>query len=300
MSTCLLAFLSTAFPLMFATFKYRDRDTIIQRLDPRTRLITLVCFLFAIIQFWDIRVVFVFFLIALWQYFLAGLTWQETKRFWTVALFLIVFFTIVNSLTLREAGGVVTTTHIIWQGQPFQLFNWTITPGYSIEQAVFAATMFVRLLGIALFSIIVPFTIHPAQYGITFRQLGLPDGFSYAMDLAFRFVPSLGEDFATTFDAQKARGYAIEKMDGGVVKRIQRLAPLVVPVTLRAILGGEEVVDAMDMRAFGSGKRTWYHHLTYSSLDKIIIVVSVIILIASFVAARFGFGQFWVPEFLIR
>lgn len=284
---------------MFVTFRYRDRDTIIQRLDPRTRFITLLCFLLAIIQFWDIRVVFGFLLIALVQYMLSGLTWQETKKFWTFALFLILFFTIVNSLTLREAGGVVTTTHVIWQGQPFQLFGWTITPSYSIEQAVFAGTMFARLVAIALFSIIIPFTIHPAQYGITFRQLGLPDGFSYAMDLAFRFVPSLGEDFATTLDAQKARGYAIEKMDGGLVKRIQRLAPLVVPVTLRAILGGEEVVDAMDMRAFGSGKRTWYHHLVYSNLDKILIVISVVILVVSFTAARFGFGQFWVPPFLL-
>ncbi len=284
---------------MFATFKYRDRDTLIQRLDPRTRLITLVCFLFAIIQFWDIRVIFLFFLIALAQYVLSGLTWRETKPFWTVALLLIVFFTIVNSLTLREASGVVTTSHVIWQGTPFQLFKWTITPSYTIEQAVFALTMFVRLLSIALFSIIVPFTIHPAQYGIAFRQLGLPDGFAYAMDLAFRFVPSLGDDFATTYDAQRARGYAIEKMDGGLVQRIQRLAPLVVPVTLRAILGGEEVVDAMDMRAFGSGKRTWYHLLQYSSLDKTIIAVSVVILIVSFVAARFGLGQFWIPPFLL-
>lgn len=271
-----------------------------QRLDPRTRLIALVCFLFAIIQFWDIRVVFLFFLLALAQYVAAGLTWKETKPFWTVSLVLSVFFTIINSLTLREAGGVVTTSHVIWQGSPFQLFHWTITPSYTVEQAAFAATMFVRLLAIALFSIIIPFTIHPAQYGIAFRQLGLPDGFAYAMDLAFRFVPSLGEDFATTYDAQRARGYAIEKMDGGPIQRIRRLAPLVVPVTLRATLGGEEVVEAMDMRAFGSGKRTWYHHLVYSPLDKGIIAASVLILVVSFVAARFGFGQFWVPGFLFR
>jgi energy-coupling factor transport system permease protein len=283
---------------MFVTFKYRERNTVIQRLDPRTRLLTLLCFLFAIIQFWDIRVLFLFFLIALVQYRLAGLTWAETKRFWLVISTLIVFFTIINSLTGREAGGVVITTHVLWQGSPFRIFNWTITPTYTLEQAVFAASMFVRLSALALFSIIIPYTIHPAQYGIAFRRLGLPDSFSYAMDLAFRFVPSLGEDFSVTYDAQRARGYELERLGGGIVQQVRHLAPLVVPVTLRAILSGEEVVDAMDLRAFGSGRRTWYHELHYSTLDKIIIGVSVAILIVSVLSAHLGFGQFWVPEFL--
>jgi energy-coupling factor transport system permease protein len=284
---------------MFVTFKYRDRDSIIQRLDPRTRLITLVCFLFAVIQFWDIRVLLIFFFIALGQYLLARLAWAETRRFWLVISTLIVFFTVINSLTGREAIGVITSTHILWQGAPFHLFGWTITPSYSVEQLVFAASMFVRLFSLALFSVIIPYTIHPAQYGIAFRRLGLPDSFSYAMDLAFRFVPSLGEDFTTTYDAQRARGYELERLGGGLVKQVQHLAPLVLPVTLRAILNGEEVVDAMDLRAFGVGPRTWYHELHYSSLDKFVIAAAVLILILAIVAARFGFGQFWLPDFLV-
>ncbi len=285
---------------MFVTFRYRDRNTIIQQLDPRTRLIMLVCFLGAIIQFWDIRVLFVFFLVAFAQYLLARLTWAETKRFWMVIIALIVFFTFVNSLTGREAGGVITTAHVIWQASPLQIWRWTITPSYTVEQAVFAASMFVRLAALALFSIIIPYTIHPAQYGIAFRRLGLPDSFSYAMDLAFRFVPSLGEDFATTYDAQRARGYELERLGGGSGQQIRHLAPLVVPVTLRAILRGEEVVDAMDLRAFGSGKRTWYHELHYSTLDKVLIAVSLAVLVLSFIAAHLGFGQFWVPSFLLK
>ena len=284
---------------MFVTFRYRERNTVIQRLDPRTRLITLVCFLGAIIQFWDIRVLFVFFLIALAQYLLARLTWAETKRFWLVITVLIFFFTIINSLTGRETGGVILSTHILWQGSPLRILNWTITPTYTLEQGVFAASMFVRLFALALFSVIVPYTIHPAQYGIAFRQLGLPDSLSYAMDLAFRFVPSLGEDFSTTYDAQRARGYELERLGGGgIVQQVRHLAPLVVPVTLRAILSGEEVIDAMDLRAFGSGRRTWYHQLHYSALDRIIIVASLAILILSVISAHLGVGQFWVPEFL--
>ncbi len=280
---------------MFVTFRYRERNTIVQRLDPRTRLIMLVCFLGAIIQFWDIRILFVFLLIALGQYLLSGLTWAETKRFWMVIIPLIVFFTFVNSLTGREAGGVIVSSHVLWQGPTVTIGKWSIAPAYTLEQSVFAASMFVRLAALALFSIIIPFTIHPAQYGIAFRRLGLPDGFSFAMDLAFRFVPSLGEDFATTYDAQRARGYELERLGGGILKQVRNLSPLVVPVTLRAILSGEEVVDAMDLRAFGSGPRTWYHELVYTRLDKALIAASVLILVVSFAAAHAGYGMFYMP-----
>ncbi|MGE5140102.1 MAG: hypothetical protein ACM3JD_11615, partial [Rudaea sp.] len=97
-----------------------------------------------------------------------------------------------------------------------------------------------------------------------------------------------------------ARGYELERIGGGVGQQIRNLAPLIVPVTLRAILSGEEVVDAMDLRAFGSGKRTWYHMLRYSSLDKALIVVSMLVLLASVVIAHLGYGSLWVPDFLAR
>ncbi len=285
---------------MFVTFKYRDRNTIIQRLDPRTRLIAFACFLLAIIQFWDIRILLVFFLIALAQYRLAELTWKETRTFWIAVTALILVITIINSLTRREMEGIAAS-HVLWQGPTLVLGGWTISISYTVEQLVFAASMFVRYFSLALFSVIIPYTINPAQYGIAFRQLGLSDAFSYAMDLAFRFVPSLGEDFSTTYDAQRARGYELERLGGGVAQQIRHLAPLVVPVTLRAILSGEEVVDAMDLRAFGSAKkRTWYHELHYTSLDRAVIGASVVILVVSFIAAHFwGMGGLWVPGFLL-
>jgi energy-coupling factor transport system permease protein len=238
-------------------------------------------------------------LIALGQYLLARLTWAETRRFWLVISILIVFFTLVNSTTMREFPGEVKSFHALWQGAPFAFLRWTITPSYSVEQLFFAATMFVRLFAMALLSLIIPFTIHPAQYGIAFKRLGLGDKFAFAMDLAFRFIPSLGADFETTLAAQRARGYELERIGGGVAQQVRNLAPLVVPVTLRAILDSEEVVDAMDLRAFGTHPRTWYHALAYRNLDKIVIGAGVAILVAAVIAGLLGYGKFWMPGFVI-
>ncbi|WP_369294164.1 energy-coupling factor transporter transmembrane component T, partial [Klebsiella pneumoniae] len=76
-------------------------------------------------------------------------------------------------------------------------------------------------------------------------------------------MPTLGRDFSITLDSQRARGYEVEKLSGGIVAQIRRLAPLVVPVTINAIIGAEDIIDAMDLRAFGVGPRTWVHELHY-------------------------------------
>jgi energy-coupling factor transport system permease protein len=39
---------------------------------------------------------------------------------------------------------------------------------------------------------------------------------------------------------------------------------LIIPVTMQATVAGEEVIDAMDLRAFGTNKRTWLKELHYA------------------------------------
>jgi energy-coupling factor transport system permease protein len=68
-------------------------------------------------------------------------------------------------------------------------------------------------------------------------------------------------------------------------------------VTMNSILTGEDVANAMDLRCFGSGPRTWLYKLEYHWQDYALIAFSVLLLITSFVIV-YGFkvGNFWVPE----
>jgi energy-coupling factor transport system permease protein len=130
--------------------------------------------------------------------------------------------------------------------------------------------------------------------------MGASDQVAVATDLAFRFVPSLGNDFATTMDAQKARGYELERA-GGLVRALRNLAPLIVPVTIGAILRGEELIDAMELRAFGTGPRTWSVQLTMAPVDYALLALGIgalalVTLLNLFVPS---FGALWVPELLI-
>lgn len=285
---------------MLVTWRYRERNTIIQRLDPRARIIFMLCAFFSLVQFWDIRYVAFFFVLATSQLLLARLNWNETRRFWFVILLIVTILSLATALTGRGGIDVYAETHPfpLWQAQ-FAIFGKTFSPQISVERFTFLISQIVRFFSFAALAVPIPFTIHPARYGITFRRLGIPDKFAFATDLAFRFIPSLGQDFQMTLDAQRARGYELERIGGGLVQQIRNMAPLLIPLVVGSIIRSDEIIDAMDLRGFGTGPRSWLEELEYIRLDRILIGFSVLMLLGSIFLNLRGYGDFWVPPFLL-
>lgn len=283
---------------MIVTWGYRERGSSIERIDPRARIICFICVTFALIQIWDIRIILIFFLAALALLRLSRVTWRETRRFWIVMSVVILVLTTFTALTGWQASGVYTVEHPIWPAG-LQILGRTFYPSLSIERAVFAVAQLMRIFALATFSMLVIYTTNPALFGVAVRRLGVPDKFAFATDLAFRFVPTLARDFGTTLDAQKARGYELERK-GGLIRQIRNMAPLVVPVTIGAIVDADEIVDAMDMRAFGTGPRTWLEELRYERWDYVIIAVSALIFVLITALNILGYGNFWLPAVLLR
>ena len=283
---------------MLVSFSYRDRHSLVERVDPRARWIFSILLLFAITMFWDIRFLLFFLALTMGQYFLARLTWRETRRAWAFVFFIMSTMVVVNTLITSSGtiGDVMEGGHVVFEFT-FPFFGWTFS--LTVERLWFALTQVVRILAISSLFIVIPFTMNPRQYGITFRGLGLPDRLAYTFDLAFRFVPTLGRDFQITLDAQRARGYEVEKLQGGLLAQIRKMAPLVVPVTMNAILSGEDITNAMDLRCFGLQRRTWAEYLRYHPWDFIVIGLSIFLLLASILLSVLGYGEFWMPAFLI-
>jgi energy-coupling factor transport system permease protein len=156
-------------------------------------------------------------------------------------------------------------------------------------------SIFFRVFSLASMTILIPYSLNPAQYGIIFHGLGLPDKIAYAMDLTMRFIPTFGRDFMMTMDAQRARGYELENLRGGLIAQVRKMAPLIVPVTIHAIIGSEDIIDAMDLRAFGIGPRMWLEQLHYKRRDFVLIALGIILFFTCGGLSMFGFGKFWVP-----
>jgi len=292
---------------VLVAWKYRPRDTFIQRLDPRARLTFLACIILAVsgAQVWDFRLLLPLFILSLVLYLLARIEWRDVWRAWAFILFLVLFIVGINGLLAGRGGPTA-----VLQDQSAVLFRsptlyipltpWSITITITVVRSFFAITQIVRMLTMAILAIPIPYTMDPSIYGVAFRRMGLPDKASFTMDLAFRFIPTLGRDFLITVDAQRARGYEVESAKGGIINRLRRLAPLIVPVTMSAIVTGEEVIDAMDLRAFGVRPRTWYRQLHFQLRDYLFVALGVAIL-ATYIAVRImGYGQFWVPEWWYR
>ncbi len=285
---------------MLVTWRYRPRKSLIQSFDPRAWLIFYTLYLFTTLFFWDIRFLLPLLFIALVVLFTSGVQWKEMRRAFLFIGAFIFFFSFLTFLTGRGGMEVYEEEHLLRQfSAPFTIFGWQPVLKVTVERAFFALAQLVRVFSIAIMTILIPYSLNPALYGITFKGLGFSDKIAYAMDLTMRFIPTFGRDFQLTMDAQRARGYELDKLSGGLIAQVRKLGPLIVPVTIHAIIGSEDIIDAMDLRAFGVGPRTWLEELHYRPRDYALIAFGVLLLFTALAVTFWGYGGFWVPPALL-
>lgn len=230
-----------------------------QSFDPRARVILYVCFTTAVLVVSDLRALAALSLAGVVLLIAARIDWQKMRSLWISVVFFIIVITAFN-LLLRS-------------------------PMEAAQQALRAVAMASASLALIL-------TFDAAQLGITFRRLGFPDKFAFVLDLTMRFVPTLMRDFRITMDAQRARGYELETRERNVKALFtasRRFVPLLVPVVVRAVLDAEDRANAMELRAFGTAKRTWIQQLRYRARDFMMMAAGVVML-AGVIAARYWLG----------
>lgn len=283
---------------MLVAWNYRYRNSLIDRIDPRARLIFSFAVLIAATSTWNSLLLAIIFMISILWYAAAKLSWKDTKRGWMMISILLFTMIVVNTIiTGGGAGGVVPEGgQLVWS-DGFNLFGRHLTFGLTVERLWFAVAQLMRILSISLVFIMIPYTMDSRAYGVTFRKLGLPDRLAYTMELSFRFIPTLARNFQVTLDAQRARGFELNSVKGGIFNKIKRIAPLIIPVTMNAIVSSEDIANAMDLRGFGQQKRTWLYELKYHWWDYAVIAFAVIMLGGVlFLAFGRGMRLFHVPQ----
>ena len=212
------------------------RGSWIESLDPRAQLAFYVCLILGILvsSRWHVLVVlsFVSFLVVL-----AGkISWRHTRQGWYWLLTFTIIVVVLNLLYHRNSEYIIANA--------LKLFG------------VFSATL-------ALMS-----TINPQLCCIACRRLGAPDKIAYTITLTMRYIPTLIKDFHSTRDAQMARGLELERPGANFLNRLRKVAPLLIPVIVRNIAESGDVVNSMELRAFGTRKRrTWLRELHFRRRD---------------------------------
>ncbi len=275
--------------------RYLGRGSWLARRDPRVLILVIVFFIFTVLQVWDGRVVFGLLVISVIYYRSAGIPWQQIRRNWAVVFIFIGFLVFVNTII---AGGDVqgipaAETHVLFY---MPLLGTPI----SAESISLAITQLMRYLAMATVGFPLAFAVAPSDFGVAFHRLGVPEKFAYGIDLTFRFLPSLAADLQTTADAQRIRGFDWSEGASGVLGKLRRSVPVIVPTVVNAIAGAEDTIDAMDLRGFGTSRRTWLRRLAYERMDLVVIGFFAALLVVITILGFLGITSvLWTPPFLI-
>lgn len=107
------------------------------------------------------------------------------------------------------------------------------------------------------------------------------------MSMALRFIPTLIEETDKIMSAQKARGADFES--GNLVQRAKALVPVLVPLFISAFRRADELAIAMECRCYHGGEgRTRMKQLHMQGIDYIALSVSVLFLALLIGMKHFG------------
>lgn len=279
---------------MRAAFPYLGRGSWLARRDPRVLLLAGALFVIGVVQLRDARHLALVAVLAFAYYLSAGIPWRAARVQWVYLLTVIFVFSLFNTLISGGRSGSFSDadTHVLLTIPPFGA-------EISAEGISLMLSQILRFACIAAISFPVAFAIAPGDLGVALRRLGLGDRIAVMIDLTIRFIPTLAAEFAETIDAQRVRGYDPTARKGGPITRLRRAAPIFVPVTVGSIAGAEDTIDAMDLRGFGVGRRTWHRQLRYGRIDRLVIAAFVAFAATAVALGVTGNSQHFLLPFLV-
>jgi energy-coupling factor transport system permease protein len=179
---------------------------------------------------------------------------------------------------LRSLKGLLLLIALIFAAQMLVTWSWSSAITYSLRFVAVTSTMSWFFL-----------TTSPDDLGLSLEQIGVPSDFSFAFTMAIRFVPVIGNEFQSVYDAQRSRGLEMER--GNLIQRIRNYVPIMVPVFVETIRRTYEIADAMEVRAFGAKpKRTRLNVLVLKPSDWAILVAALLLF-----AATIYYQFYWHP-----
>ncbi|MDY6916373.1 MAG: energy-coupling factor transporter transmembrane component T [Chloroflexota bacterium] len=239
------------------SFRYRDRETIIHRANPFGKLAWAGSIL-VVALIVDSPLLLAILFMSTIPVVLAAQVGREWASFMRFALYLCVAIIVINTLVSYHG------THVLVEA-PFRIPVMG-TPVITLEAIVYGAAMCLRLLAIVSAFAIVTFTVHPDDMMLAMIGLRLPYRSVLVASLSSRFMPTLIDDAERITDVQRCRGLELDR--GQLVQKVRGRMAVLIPLLSNSLDRTVQVAEAMESRAFGSGrKRTFYKRITWSAVD---------------------------------
>jgi len=252
-------------------YQFSARDSFIHRLDPRSKLFFIICFLvasFLIPYPWIMPLIVV---AVIWV--LGGIGPREYLPF---LLFL---------LPLMLA---ITLIHLLTDGPPYLTIQGTGLPlsAAGLENGLVVAF---RLASMGIAFIMFSMTTDPFDWGMAMYQSGLNYKVAFMFAFALRFFPLLQEELVVIRNALTARAYhAIGSKNPATF--LQGVAISIMPLGLGALRRSQDIALAMELRGFNYGEtmqvqRTVFRDIRLRRWDWVVMAVSAAFLLGVVVLA---------------
>ena len=256
--------------------QYFPGDTVIHRLDPRTKILWVVLYIVAL--------------------FLAvGWIGYAVMTAVTAACM------IVSRIHPRHIfKGLKPMIFLILFTAALNIFYTSgtpVLPGWPItwEGLDRAAKMALRIILLITGTFLLTYTTSPMALtdGMErifnpLKKIGLPvHEMTMMMSMALRFIPTLIEETDKIMSAQKARGADFE--NGNLIQRAKALLPILVPLFVSSFRRADELAVAMESRCYHGGQgRTRMKQLRFAMRDLWAILLGAALLAGMILLKRFG------------
>lgn len=268
------------------------KESFLYNLDPRTKIVLLMVFIFIGVMIKDPFVTVAFMALIYVLYRVSGVSAKTIMNNTKPLLLAFILFFLLNFpfATPEEGEAIyfyllpgnrvpVTATGIltgIGNGLRFILFIWiadlitTMTPTGDIILAL--------------------------------NKGKVPPEISIAIGIAFSYIPVLKNEISTIIEAQKSRGANFESRN--VFKKIKAYIPVIVPGLFISILKGREIARAIESKGFTNDpvNRTYRKDIKMESKDYLIMFLSVALLILAVYLTKYQglFGRKYVFDILFN
>lgn len=259
--------------------QYFPGNSIIHRLDPRTKLIMLVVYIVALFLASGWTAYAVLFAALVWVIRMSTIPLKSIVKGMKPLVLILVFTGLLN-LFLTKEGRLVVDFWII------QIYTGGISR---------AAMMVARILMLITCTFLLTYTTSPIALtdGLEalmgpLKKVGVPvHELSMMMCIALRFIPTLIEETDKIMCAQKARGADFE--NGTLIERAKALIPILVPLFISAFRRADELATAMECRCYQGGEgRTKMKLLRYHREDFVTFGIGAGLMAAVVLLANFG------------
>ena len=256
--------------------QYFPGDTVVHRLDPRTKLILVVLYIVALFNAKGWGAYLLMIAVTLICMTISHISLRNIFKGLKPMLFIIVLTALLNLFYT--------------QGTPIHE-GWIIT----WEGIARATKMILRITLLIVGTFLLTYTTSPMALTDGLEMLLKPlnklkvpvHEMTLMMSMALRFIPTLIEETDKIMSAQKARGADFET--GNLIERAKALLPILVPLFVSAFRRADELAIAMESRCYHGGEgRTRMKQLHFCTRDIIALILGCVFTAVIFVMKHFG------------